>query len=113
MGLMLMLKSLIDPSYFRIEEQRLRGMAFGFARRLMQQYTSDSGESGLAAQAGFYNSVDSFFLYRKGEVPIQIDHSLAYRHRNRRHYPYRELTPQELTGVITLLHREMFGPPPA
>ena len=111
MGFMLMLKSLIDPSYFRIEEQRLRGMAFAFARRLMEQCTGDSAESGLAALAGFYNSVDSLFLYREGEVPIQIDHSLAYRHRNRRHYPYRELTPQELTGVITLLHREMFGPP--
>ena len=30
MGFMLMLKSLIDPSYFRVEEQRQRGMAFAF-----------------------------------------------------------------------------------
>jgi hypothetical protein len=28
MGFMLMLKSLIDPSHFRVEEQRQRGMAF-------------------------------------------------------------------------------------
>ena len=111
MGFMLMLKSLIDPSYFRVEEQRLRGMAFAFARRLMELSARDSVASGLATRAEFYNSVDSFFLYRAGEIPIQIDHSLAYRHRNRRHYPYRELTPQELTGVITLLHRQMFGPP--
>jgi len=33
---MLKLKSLIDPSYFRVEEQEVRGMAFIFARDLIQ-----------------------------------------------------------------------------
>jgi glycosyltransferase involved in cell wall biosynthesis len=110
MGFMLMLKSLIDPSYFRIEEQRLRGFAFQFARHLVQE-TGRSRDLGVADCADFYNAVDSLFLVCEGEIPIQVDHSLAYRHRNRRRYPYREITPQELTGVIASIHREFFGPP--
>ena len=110
MGLMLMLKSLIDPSYFRIEEQRLRGMAFEFAKQLMRE-TGRSRDQGLGNCAEFYNTVDSLFLVRDGEMPIRVDHSLAYRHRNRRRYRYRELTPQELTGVIASIHRDAFGPP--
>jgi hypothetical protein len=109
MGFMLMLKSLIDPSYFRIEEQRLRGMAFEFAKRLLRE-TERSRDLELGERADFYNTVDALFRVRDGEVAIRIDHSLAYRHRNRWHYPYREFTPQELTGVIASIHRESFGP---
>jgi glycosyltransferase involved in cell wall biosynthesis len=109
MGFMLMLKSLIDPSYFRIEEQRLRGMAFDFAARLMRE-TARSRDLDIADCVDFYNTVDSLFLVRDGEMSIQVDHSLAYRHRNRRRYRYRELTPQELTGVIASVHRDAFGP---
>jgi glycosyltransferase involved in cell wall biosynthesis len=112
MGFMLMLKSLIDPSYFRIEEQRLRGMAFEFAMQLMRE-TSQARDLGPEDCAGFYNTVDSLFLVRDGELPIQVDHSLAYRHRNRRRYGYREFTPQELTGVIASIHRDAFGPLPS
>ncbi len=110
MGFMLMLKSLIDPSYFRIEEQRQRGMAFEFARTLMRR-SARTREIDLAAEAEFYGCVESLFLEREGEMPIRIDHSLAYRHRNRIRYPYRELTPQELTGVIVSIHHDLFGSP--
>jgi len=109
MGFMLMLKSLIDPSYFRVEEQRLRGMAFEFAKQLMAE-TSQLRDLSLADCVDFYNTVDSLFLVRDGEIRIQVDHSLAYRHRNRRRYAYRDLTPQELTGVIASIHRDAFGP---
>ncbi len=109
MGFMLMLKSLIDPSYFRIEEQRLRGMAFDFAKRLMT-HTAQSQELDSSEETEFYDVVDELFLCRDGEMQVRIDHSLAYRHRNRLSYRYRDLTPQELTGVIALAHREMFGP---
>ena len=112
MGLMLMLKSLIDPSYFRIEEQRMRGMAFEFAKRLMRE-TPGADDLDLGDCADFYNAIDSLFWVQAGEIPIQVDHSLAYRHRSRRHHPYRELTPQELTGVIISIHREAFGPIPS
>ncbi|MFV1996002.1 MAG: glycosyltransferase, partial [Verrucomicrobiales bacterium] len=109
MGFMLMLKSLIDPSYFRVEEQRHRGMAYVFARRLV------AGRNGVSRldpldEIEFFNRVESLFLVRAGEMPIRFDHSLAYRHRNRRHFRYRDMTPQELTAVIGLLDREMFGP---
>jgi hypothetical protein len=33
---MLNLKSLIDPSYFRVEEQEIRGLAFTFANELVE-----------------------------------------------------------------------------
>jgi glycosyltransferase involved in cell wall biosynthesis len=108
MGNMLMLKSLIDPSYFRVEEQRTRGMAYAFARRMVARRRSVAPLDPLV-EAEFFNRVDSLFLIRAGEMPIRIDHSLAYRHRNRRHFRYRQLTPQELTGVIVLLDHEMFG----
>lgn len=108
MGNMLMLKSLIDPSYFRVEEQRTRGMAYAFARGMMARRASAAPLDPLV-EAEFFNRVDSLFLIRDGEMPIRIDHSLAYRHRNRHHFRYRRLTPQELTAVIVLLDREMFG----
>ena len=112
MGFMLMLKSLIDPSYFRVEEQRQRGAAFAFARTLMRRLARRR-QVGLVAEAEFYGCVERLFLEREGELPVQVDHSLAYRHRNRIRYPYRDLTPQELTGVIVSIHRDLFGSPEA
>jgi len=105
MGLMLMLKSLIDPSYFRAEEQRIRGMAFSFARRLVENGPTPLPESPGEGR-DFYDTVDSLFLYHDGELPLICDHSIAYRHRSRLHYPYRDLTPQELWAVINGLHQE-------
>ena len=35
MRFMILLKSLIDPSYFRVEEQLFRGMAFNYAKGLI------------------------------------------------------------------------------
>lgn len=109
MSFMLMLKSLIDPSYFRVEEQLNRGMAFRFARSLFAGRTHDRKPE-LADELDFFNRVDSLFRIRAGEMSIRIDHSMAYRHRNRNHYRYRDLTPQELTAVILLLDHKMFGP---
>ena len=110
MGFMLMLKSLIDPSYFRAEEQRIRGMAFSFARRLTEQRDTPASET-PDVRHDFYNSVDSLFLYHEGELPVIFDHSIAYRHRSRRRYPYRDLTPQELSSVINGIHQEACASP--
>jgi len=110
MGFMLMLKSLIDPSYFRAEEQRIRAMAFSFARRLTEHCDTPSSETPDALH-DFYNTVDSLFLYHEGELPVIFDHSIAYRHRSRRCYPYRNLTPQELSSVINGLHQEAGASP--
>lgn len=112
MAYMLLLKSLIDPSYFRVEEKRLRGMAMQFARELVDK-NPDPAPLSQKEIHQFYNSVDAIFRYREGEIPIRMDHSFAYRHRNKNYYPYRDLTPQELTGVINLLFNKIASPPPA
>ena len=111
MAFMIFLKSLIDPSYFRAEEKRFRGMAMQFAKGLVDN-NPDPVPITEAVVHNFYNAVDSIFHHRKDEIPIQIDHSLAYRHRNKNNYPYRQLTFQELTGVINVLFKKYFSPPP-
>jgi len=112
MAFMQLLKSLIDPSYFRVEEKRLRGMAMQFARQLVDR-NPDPEPLSLQDIHYFYNSVDAIFHYREGKIPIRMDHSFAYRHRNKNYYPFRDLTPQELTGVINILFRKIASPPPA
>lgn len=112
MAYMLHLKSLIDPSYFRVEEKRVRGMAMQFAKELVDKNRAPAPISQTDIHQ-FYNSVDSVFRHREGEIPIRMDHSFAYRHRNKNYYPYRELTPQELTGVINILFNKITSPPPA
>jgi glycosyltransferase involved in cell wall biosynthesis len=111
MAFMILLKSLIDPSYFRVEEKRIRGMAMQFAKELVDN-NPDPLPLTETLVHNFYNAVDSIFHYRKDEIPIRIDHSLAYRHRNKNNYPYRQLTFQELTGVINVLFKKYFSPPP-
>ena len=106
---MLKLKSLIDPSYFRVEEQEVRGMAFIFARDLIQDNT-DCAFIAEEKIMKFYNAVDNIFRYRDGEINIRHDHSMSYRHRNKYYYPYREFTVQELTGLINLLYQEIIQP---
>ncbi|MCJ7695677.1 MAG: phosphodiester glycosidase family protein [Anaerolineaceae bacterium] len=107
---MLFLKSLIDPSYFRVEEKRFRGMAMQFAKELVDS-NPDPAPLALEVIHHFYNSVDAIFLIREGEIPIRMDHSFAYRHRNKNYYPYRDLTLQELTGVISILYNKIASPP--
>jgi len=108
---MIMLKSLIDPSYFRVEEKRIRGMAMQFAKELIEN-TPDPSPVSKEVCHKFYNGIDSLFLYHKDDMELRFDHSMAYRHRNKINYPYRGLTPQELTGVInTLFHRLTDSPP--
>lgn len=106
---MLKLKSLIDPSYFRVEEQETRGMAFKFARDLI----SDNPDHAFIEEekiVKFYNSVDNIFRYHEGEIEIRHDHSMSYRHRSKYHYVYREFTIQEITGLINLIYHEIIRP---
>ncbi len=111
MAFMLFLKSLIDPSYFRVEEKRIRGTAMQYAKALVDG-TPDPSPTDVEMVHQFYNAVDSVFRHRDGEIETRIDHSLAYRHRNKVHYPYRDLTPQELTGVVNFLYNRIASPPP-
>jgi len=108
---MFMLKSLIDPSFFRVEQQRIRGMAFHFSRSIV----SNDPDSEFIPEKiinQFYNAVETLFEYREGSCTIQHDHSMSYRHRNNYHYPYQDYTFQELTGLINLLYIRTAQPTP-
>ncbi|HEC44054.1 MAG TPA: glycosyltransferase [Bacteroides sp.] len=106
---MLLLKSLIDPSFFRIEQQMFKGIALSFARAII---TRDPSHKNLSEEktTAFYNAVDNIFSYREGEIEIRHDHSMSYRHRNNNYYPYQDCTIQELTGVINLLYNKIIKP---
>ncbi len=108
LAFMLNLKSLIDPSAFRVEEQQIRGFIHSFSKDLLSAFSSYkiSDEKRIR----FLNTVDNIFHYRNGEVGIRHDHSFAYRHRNKNYYPYRDFTIQELTGLVNLLFLKIVNP---
>lgn len=109
LSFMLMLKSLIDPSAFRKEEQLIRGRTFQLAQEILGNDT-DLQFIPKNKIAGFFNSIDNIFRIWEGELKIQHDHSFAYRHRNRKNYLYRKFTFQELTGLINLLYYKILSP---
>ena len=94
------LKSLIDPSYFRVEEAELRGRVYHFCFKCMEN---------VKDKKFFYECVKQIFKYYNEKDDIIFDHSFAFRHRNNRSYPYRKLTEQELIGVICIIMRDVFG----
>lgn len=106
---MVYLKSLIDPSAFRVEHQEARGFIFGFANHLVNQYGSNK-KIPKSVKLDFYNSVDNIFLFHQGEVAVRHDHSFPYRHRNKYHYPYQQYTVQELTGLVNMMFQEIIVP---
>ncbi len=108
LAFMLNLKSLIDPSAFRVEEQEIRGFAHNFANQLLKDY--ESTNIPLETKLKFCNAVDNIFHYQEGEILIRHDHSFAYRHRNKNYYPYQDFTIQELTGLINALFYKIVSP---
>ena len=104
---MILLKSLIDPSYFRVEEQFFRGKAYQYGRQLLLKNTNEKNEKKVHQ---FFNAIESIFLYNEGEVNIKHDHSLPYRHRNKNNYPYQDFTIQELSGLINMLYHDIIKP---
>ena len=108
LAFMSFLKSLIDPSYFRVEEQQVRAMAMRFARKLVAEDPNGSNDHQKIRL--FYNTVTEVFNYYKGESTIRHDHSFAYRHRNNKDFLYRKLTLQELTGLVNYLYNKILQP---
>ena len=108
---MSMLKSLIDPSFFRVEQQRIRGMAFHFSLTIISN-DPDSDYIPEKVFNQFLNAVETLFEHREGSCSMQHDHSMPYRHRNNYHYPYQDYTFQELTGLINLLYLKIVQPAP-
>nr|WP_320117721.1 phosphodiester glycosidase family protein [uncultured Marinifilum sp.] len=105
LAFMLYLKSLIDPSSFRKEEQEIRGAAFYFAKKQVVDHP-DFEQLSLEDIHNFYNSVDNLFVIKNGEIKIRHDHSFTYRHRNKINYHFHNYTIQELSGMINLLKLE-------
>jgi len=109
LGFMILLKSLIDPSYFRVEEQGIRGEVQIYAQRLWNRHVGNN-EKSQQKYHQFFNAVDDLFHCYKGESDIRHDHALAYRHRNKRIYPYRNYTFQELTGIVNTMFEDIVDP---
>ncbi|HDR90192.1 MAG TPA: glycosyltransferase [Bacteroidetes bacterium] len=109
MGFMIFLKSLIDPSYFRVEEQYLRGTAMQFAREMVkdEQEKVKIPEEKITS---FYNAVDAVFRYCEGNYKIMHDHSFAYRYRGRKRFAWHDFTIQEMTGLINMIFIEIVQP---
>ena len=109
LGFMLYLKSLIDPSFFRVEEQNIRGDAHYYAQNIIRANTKKK-KLNIEVYHEFFNAVDDIFNYSKGEIEIRHDHSFAYRHRNKKYYPYHDYTFQELTGLINIIFDYIVSP---
>ena len=107
------LKSLIDPSAFRMEEKEVKGRMMHYARYLIDTFVSgtvaDKERDQQQNILKFYQQLNLIFYYQTGEDALAIDHSLSYRHRNRTHFPYRKLTELELAGIVTSLIRHIFN----
>ncbi len=104
---MVYLKSLIDPSYFRMEEKFLQGRIFRYAYNTIQKALTQI-EIPKQKQLLLYKRIQYIFEYFNGKLDTIVDHSLSYRHRHNKRYPYRELTEPELRGVAGILLKHLF-----
>ncbi len=109
LSFMIYLKSLIDPSFFRVEEQLIKGRVMKYAR-MMENDLPDLINTDLSEIHDYYNAVDDIFKYVEGESDLRHDHSLAYRHRNKKLYTYQEFTYQEITGLVNMIYNDIFKP---
>jgi glycosyltransferase involved in cell wall biosynthesis len=109
LSFMLYLKSLIDPSFFRVEEQLVKGKVMHYAR-MMENDIPDLVNTNLELIHKYYNAIDDIFKYVDGEISIRHDHALAYRHRNKKSYAYQAFTYQEVTGLVNMIYNDVFKP---
>jgi hypothetical protein len=107
-GFMIYLKSLIDPSYFRVEEQNMRGKIMHFANKLLKYYSKISTVN-EKQKLEYFNIVDNIFKISDGDFKIKHDHSLSYRHRNSKHYLFHDYTLQELFGLVNMIFHKAFN----
>ena len=110
LSFMIFLKSLIDPSFFRVEEQQIKGLVHLYTQR-MTRANPDRKKVSLETCHQLYNTIDDIFNFHDGKLSIRHDHSMAYRHRNTKKYPYRSYTYHELTGLVNLIFQDIIQPP--
>ena len=109
LSFMIYLKSLIDPSFFRVEEQLIKGKVMRYART-MENDIPEQVHANLELIHQYYNAIDDMFNYVDGEISIRHDHALAYRHRNKKSFAYQSFTYQEVTGLVNMIYNEVFKP---
>ena len=109
LSFMIYLKSLIDPSFFRVEEQLIKGNVMSYAR-MMENDIPDLVNTNLKLIHKYYNAIDDIFKYVDGEISIRHDHALAYRHRNKKSFAYQAFTYQEVTGLVNMIYSDVFKP---
>lgn len=109
LSFMLYLKSLIDPSFFRVEQQLIKGKVMRYAR-MMENDIPDLVNTNLELIHTYYNAIADIFKYVDGEISIRHDHALAYRHRNKKSYAYQAFTYQEITGLVNMIYNDVFKP---
>jgi len=103
-GFLFYLKSLIDPSFFRIEQLDLKSRTFAFGRQLVDQVELESKKRWL-----FFKAIEELFCLTWGKGKTIIDHSFNYRNRTNKKYLFHQLTEQELRGVVVCLSQKIFG----
>ena len=106
---MIYLKSLIDPSFFRVEEQFIKADVFTYAQMIDRVLDGHQGAD-IQHVHDFYNAIEDIFSYSDGESDLRHDHALAYRHRNKVHFPYQDLTFQEMTGLVNMIYFHYLKP---
>ncbi|MWW26786.1 phosphodiester glycosidase family protein [Algibacter lectus] len=109
LSFMLYLKSLIDPSFFRVEEQLVKGKVMRYAR-MMENDIPDLVNTNLQQIHKYYNAIDDIFKYVDGEISTRHDHALTYRHRNKKSFAYQAFTYQEVTGLVNMIYNDIFKP---
>ncbi len=109
LSFMIYLKSLIDPSFFRVEEQLIKGKVMSYAR-MMENDIPDLVNTNLELIHKYYNAIDDIFKYVDGTLAIRHDHALAYRYRNKKSYTYQTFTYQEVTGLVNMIYNDIFKP---
>lgn len=109
LSFMIYLKSLIDPSFFRVEEQLFKGRILNYARTLHDSLKEHTKKS-INDLSKFYNLVEAIFHYQDGEYDTRHDHAMSYRHRNKKHFAFMDYTYQEIVGLVNLIYFEELQP---
>jgi len=109
---MVQLKSLIDPSSFRMEEKSIRGRIFHHAQKMVDRQRDDVGLTNDLEKL-FFKHVMGLFDFYLHDDELVVDHSFSYRHRHTKHYPYRKVTEPELCGVVGILFRKIIRKQPS
>lgn len=99
------IKSIVDPSYFRIEEKQTLSNIFRYSLTLVPSTASEE-EKEL-----FFHAIECLFKINKGKHTLELDTTYDYRYRNNTKYLWRELTEPRLFGVLVRLAESIYGRP--